>query len=94
MTTADGKEDNPELVSRTNRFNLVATILVRYRGEPKAALGSMREFSKWYFVVPEGFLEGVRRGVRKALEMPFFASPGYGMKNAKKRGETVSWKRR
>ena len=29
---------------------------------------------KWYFVVPEGFSEGVRRGVRKALEMPFSAS--------------------
>ena len=44
----------------------------------------MRDGFKWYFVVPEGFSEGFFRGVRRALEMPFFASPGYGMKNAKK----------
>ena len=94
MATAGGKEDNPELVSRTNRFKLVAPILVRYRREPKTASGSMGDGSKWYFVVPEGFSEGGFRGVRKALEMPFFASPGYGTKNAKKRGETVSRKRR
>ena len=36
----------------------------------------MGEVFKWYFVVPEGWSEGVWRGVRKALEMPFFASPG------------------
>ena len=71
------KEPPPELVSRTNRFNLVATILVRYRGEPKTAAGIMGKGFKWYFVVPEGFLEGVFRGVRKALEMPFFASKGH-----------------
>ena len=43
----------------------------------------MGEGFKWYFVVPEGFSEGVRRGVRKASRMPFFASPGCGTKNAK-----------
>ena len=77
MATADGKEDNPELVSRTNRFKLVTAILVRYRREPKTALGSIGEGFKWYFVVPEGFSEGVFGSVRKPLEMPFFASERY-----------------
>ena len=34
-------------------------------------------------MVPGGFSEGIRRGVRKALGRLFFASPGHGMKNAK-----------
>ena len=34
----------------------------------------MGKVFKWYFVVPEGLSEWVCRGIRKALEMPFFAS--------------------
>ena len=34
-------------------------VICRYRREPKTALGSMGEVSKWYFVVPEGVSEGV-----------------------------------
>ena len=37
----------------------------------------MGDGSKWYFVVPEGWSEGVRRGVRKASRMPFPASKVY-----------------
>ena len=60
MTTADGKEDNPKLVSRTNRFKLIAPILVGIAGSRKQPPEVWERFpngTSWYLKASrEGFI--------------------------------------